>query len=180
MGWGCRPQPYSHKSYSLSMPREPFQSCLHYLKQNTSWSQGQEGTKSALFKNISPRIKWYVIFGLIHAFSESIYWNNMWWKWERGSTQQPSSSPFKPTLQRWGLVPLQFMLADFLYQHSQMSPGNTYILLSLMNALFTFHSDTTHLHNHSDMHEKIVAMTVGKAPWEHFLWKTIALTLWSL
>ena len=49
IGWGCRPQPYSHKSYSLSMPREPFQSCLHYSKWNTSWSQGQEGPKSAIY-----------------------------------------------------------------------------------------------------------------------------------
>ena len=66
---------------------------------------------------------------------------------------------------------IQFELADFLYQCSQMSQGNTDLLLGLMNALLISHSDTTPFHNHSDMHEKIDVTTVGKAPWEHFTLK---------
>ena len=40
-----------------------------------------------------------------------------------------------------------------------------------MNALLASHSNTTPFHNHSNMHEKFDAMTVGEAPWEHFTLK---------
>ena len=60
-----------------------------------------------------------------------------------------------------------FELADFLYRHNQMSEGDTDFLLNLVNALLSSHGDTAPFQNHSDMHTKIDATTLGEAPWEH-------------
>lgn len=52
-----------------------------------------------------------------------------------------------------------------------MSEGNTNFLLNLINALLASHGDTVPFCNHSDMHNKINATTLGEAPWDHFTLK---------
>ena len=52
-----------------------------------------------------------------------------------------------------------------------MSEGNTDFLLNLINALLTSHGDAVPFRNHFDMHNKIDATTLGKAPWDHFTLK---------
>ena len=63
----------------------------------------------------------------------------------------------------------QFKLADFLYRSNQMSEGDTDFLLNLMNTLLTSHGEYAPFQNHSNMHDKIDATTLGEAPWEHFM-----------
>ena len=52
-----------------------------------------------------------------------------------------------------------------------MSEGNTDFLLNLINALLASHGDAVPFCNHSDMHNKIDATTLGEAPWDHFTLK---------
>ena len=61
----------------------------------------------------------------------------------------------------------QFELANFLYRHNQMSECDTDFLLNLVNALLWSHGDTAPFQNHSDMHTRIDATTLGEAPWEY-------------
>lgn len=49
-----------------------------------------------------------------------------------------------------------------------MSEGDTDFLLTLMNGLLVAHGDTAPFQNHTDMHSKIDATTLGEAPWESF------------
>lgn len=52
-----------------------------------------------------------------------------------------------------------------------MSEGDTDFLLNLINALLASHGDSAPFRNHSDMHNKIDATTLGEAPWDHFTLK---------
>ena len=49
-----------------------------------------------------------------------------------------------------------------------MSEGDTYTLLNLINALLASHGNTAPFRDHSDLHAKIDATTVGNAPWNNF------------
>ena len=63
---------------------------------------------------------------------------------------------------------VQFEYADFLYQHNQMSKGDTNHLLNLINVTSTTHGGKMPFHNHHDMCDIIDTTTVSKTPWKHF------------
>ncbi len=81
----------------------------------------------------------------------------------------PHPQPHSPTDWTPFTSRLQFEMAEFLFQHVQMSAGNIDMLLQLWAAgVATYDDGEPPFINHGDIYDRIDAIPLGNVPWQKF------------